>query len=227
MGKEIQNIGIGAATDILSAVDFGAAGFLAAIGNGVLSKLFVDRAENARKIALSEMALCKRSKFDMPDADQFVAIVYRYGRAALEGAATLNLQILAKIMRGQTVEGAIYASEFNEFAEVVSSLKTKEIVYLGTMIKLYKEGVLVQKGKDNEFYELDQSVTIQMYKSLVGTEHFPEARDFTACEYGLQRTSLIYPANQTTGGSIFAPTADLERLATLIEFDELLGDINA
>jgi hypothetical protein len=223
MNKKIQNIGIGAASDILSAVDFGATGFVASLGNAVISKLFKDRAEKARDIALREMARCDRLKFDIPEADEFVAIVYRYGRAALEGTAKLNLRIMAKIMRGQATEGSLYASEFNEFADIISSLKPKEVVYLGTMLKLYSEGVCVPKEDCDEMYDLEQSVAIQMQKQLNGSTHFPDHRDFSVCQAGLQRTSLIYPATHLINGfTIYAPARDLERLKELVEFSELV-----
>jgi hypothetical protein len=174
MSTEIQNIGIGITADILSAADFGATNFIANIGNNLLTNIFNERAERARKIALEEMRLCQRSTFDLTSADQFVAVVYRYERAALEGTSLLNLKILAKIMRGQATEGAIFASEFNEFSEVVASLKTKEVVYLGTLIRLHKEKVLLPKEDSEEYYSLNQSVGISLRKELVGTTHFPE-----------------------------------------------------
>jgi hypothetical protein len=228
MSKEIQNVGIGITADILSAADFGATNFIVNIGNNLLTKMFNDRAEQARKIALDEMSRCKRSDLEVTSADQFVAIVYRYQRAAIEGSSYLNLSILAKIMRGQTTEGSVYASEFSEFAEVVSSLKVKEIVYLGTLIRMYKDKVLVKKEGSDEYCQLDQSVSISMFNELVNTVHFPDKRDFISCEASLQRTALIYPSKQIVGGSdIFAPTAELERLARLVEFEEVLGDLNA
>jgi hypothetical protein len=228
MSNKIQNISIGITADILSAADFGATNFIASLGNNLLTKMFNERAENARKIALAEMKRCTRSKFDLTSADQFVAIVYRYERAALEGTSLLNLSILAKIMRGQATEGSVFASEFNEFAEVIASLKTKEVVYLGTLIRLFKEKTLVPKENSNEFYEIDQSVKILMSKELIGTIHFPERRDLISCETSLQRTAFIYPTEQIIGGgAIFSPTADLERLANLVEFDELFEESNA
>lgn len=222
MGNNMQSLGIGAASDILSAVDFGATNFVAAIANSTLSNLFKKRTEAARNIALKEMALCERSKFDIQDADEFVAIVYRYGRAALEGSARLNLRLMAKVMKGQAITGSIYASEFNEFADVISSLKAKEIVYLGSMVNLHKQGIQVKKEDSEELYDVSQSASITMRKTLVGTEHFQDYRDFSACESGLQRTSLIYPKMQLVGGgSIYAPTRDLERLSDLVDFMEL------
>ncbi|WP_155903012.1 hypothetical protein [Marinobacter gelidimuriae] len=228
MNNKIQSVGIGLTADILSAADFGATNLVASLGNSLLTNLFRERAEKAREIALNEMAKCERSEFDLASADQFVAIVYRYQRAALEGAAYLNLSILAKIMKGQTTEGSVYASEFGEFAEVVTSLKTKEIVYLGTLIRMHKEKKLVKKGSSDEYYELDQSVRITMIKVLVGTVHFSEIRDLISCESSLQRTALIYPSSVLVSGStIFSPTSELERLASLVEFEEVLGEINA
>jgi len=228
MNNKVQNLSVSVTADILSAADFGASNFVASLGSELLTKLFRDRAEKSRDIALNEMAKCKRSELDIASADQFVAIVYRYQRAALEGAAYLNLSILAKIMKGQTTEGSVYASEFSEFAEVVSSLKTKEVVYLGTLIRMHKEKKLVKKEDGDDYYGLNQSVGIAITKQLVGTVHFPEIRDLISCESSLQRTSLIYPSLTTMDGStIFSPTSELERLANLVEFEEVLGEINA
>ena len=171
------------------------------------------------------MKLCTRTTFDLPSADQFVAIVYRYERAALEGASLLNLKILAKIMRGQASEGSVFSSEFNEFAEVIATLKTKEIVYLGTLIRFHKEKTLVPIEIGNEFYGIDQSVGILMSKELIGTTHFPESRDLASCEASLQRTAFIYPSLRLMSGeTIFSPTSDLERLADLVEFEELFEE---
>jgi hypothetical protein len=226
----MSNVGIGITTDILTAADFGATNFIVNVGNHLLTKIFNERAEKARKIALAEMKRCERSEFDIESADQFVAIVYRYQRAALEGTALLNLSILAKIMRGQATEGSVFASEFNEFAEIIASLKTREIVYLGTLIRLHKEKTLVLKENSEEYYEINQSVGISIRKELVGTIHFPEIRDLISCEVSLQRTAFIYPSVNViakTGGTIFSPTSDLERLTELVEFEELFNEINA
>jgi hypothetical protein len=99
--KRTKTVGIGITADILSAADFGATNFIANIANNLLTKMFNDRAQQAREIALEEMRLRKRSSFDLSSADQFVTVVYRYERAALEGTSLLNLKIFAKIMRGQ------------------------------------------------------------------------------------------------------------------------------
>lgn len=227
MSNGIRNVGMGITADILSAADFGATNFIANVGNNLLTKMFNKRAEKAREIALAEMKRCERSEFDIESADQFVAIVYRYQRAALEGTALLNLKILAKIMRGQATEGSVFASEFNEFAEIISSLKTRDIVYLGTLIRLHKEKALVPKENSEEYFEIDQSVGILIRKELVGTTHFPENRDLISCETSLQRTAFVYPSVHIIGGTIFSPTSDLERLAALVEFEELFGEINA
>jgi hypothetical protein len=222
MSKALQNISVAAAMDMLTAADFGAAGFASSIGNELLSRLFRERDKRARKIALEEISKCKRSSLDLPEADQFVAIVYRYGRAALEGAAELNLRILAKIISGQMIEGSMYASEFDEFAGVVSNLKPTEIVYLGTILRLYKQGDRIKKKDSEELYSLEQSVAIQIREALLTTEHFAELRDIVSCEAGLLRTSLIYPSMQLIGSTVYAPTRDLERLSDLVKFEDLL-----
>ena len=77
--KQVAKIGL---VGVLSAMDFGATAVLAVGGDALLEELFKKRANRARKIAVDEMKSCVKSPLEIPDMDEFVAIVYRYGRAA-------------------------------------------------------------------------------------------------------------------------------------------------
>lgn len=80
------------------------------------------RWEKARDIGLSEMRRGNRLETDVIDADEYVAIVYRYLRAATEATATLNLRILAKVMHGQILCQTVNVSEFLAYSDTVSTL---------------------------------------------------------------------------------------------------------
>lgn len=105
----------------------------------------------------------------------------------------------------------------------------KEIVYLGTLIRLTRQELRLPKGDSGtEFYDIDQSVGIEMRKTLVPTSHFPDKRALSTCEAALQRTSLICPALQTfDGAQIYAPSRHLERLANLADLEKTLAEDDA
>jgi hypothetical protein len=71
---------------------------------------------------------------------------------------------MAKLMRGQIVTESVFASEFLEFADVISTLKLREIAYLSKLVQLY------QKGETIDDYDLDQSVAIQLNRDLPFTK---------------------------------------------------------
>lgn len=53
------------------------------------------RLERARDILIDELRRGERT-LSAPEADEIVAVLLRYGRAAQEGAARLNLRLMAK-----------------------------------------------------------------------------------------------------------------------------------
>lgn len=147
------------------------------------------RAVKARDIAISEMKKGSRDKLDVADPDEFVAILYRYMRAATEGQATINLRLMAQVMRGHAVNPSLFASDFLAYADLISSLRREEVVFLATMLKFTRAGGQIPKTDDSgELYDLEQSVEIELRRSLLGTEFFPNRESVSACELAIQRT---------------------------------------
>jgi hypothetical protein len=64
-------------------------------------------------------------------------VVVRYLRAAREGAARLNLRLLAKAIAGKLQSGRLVADEFLQYAEALASLSRDEIIVIGTMYKMW------------------------------------------------------------------------------------------
>ena len=71
-------------------------------------------------------------------SDDKVSVLYRYLQAAMNGAARINLRLLAKainsLANGEKLLNPIYANEFNRYAQVLESLSIEEIQILA---KLY------------------------------------------------------------------------------------------
>jgi len=219
-----------AAVDLLQALDFTPAGTLVATANLALKRLVKKRGERARKIVLEEMRRGARDPIEVANADEFVAMAFRYSRAASEGAARINLRLMAKVMRSQVVDPACFASDFLAYADLISSLRRDEIIYLGTMLKWTRAGLKLPKenqfvaGGKQLFYDVAQSVEIRLKKDLPRTPHFPDRASLDACALAVQRTGLLRQTDATADGfGIFEPSPLLLRLAELADFEAALA----
>lgn len=192
----------------------------------VINSLMQKRLEKARDLFVSELKKGHVDVLDVENPDEFVPIVIRYIRAASEGAAHINLRLMAKIMCGNAINPSLYASDFLAYADLISSLWREEVVFLATMVKLTRAGNKIQiSGDSGKYYDLDQSVEIELKRSLVGTVFFPDLESVNACELALQRTGFLrHVSSLSSGGDIYAPSPRLERLAALADFENVLKE---
>jgi uncharacterized protein with PIN domain len=92
---------------------FGAGGWLMGnvAGTGIaiaVQQVQRRRAERARDILLDEVRLGEKV-LNAPEMEEAAAVLLRYGRAAQEGAARLNLRLMAKVIAGMVYQQALYA----------------------------------------------------------------------------------------------------------------------
>lgn len=102
-----------------------------------IGRFFRRRAEQARDILFEELSLVNISEAQAASEDDAIAVIVRYLRAAREGAARLNLRLLAKAIAGRLQSGRLVADEFLQYAEALASLSRDEIVLIGTMYNLW------------------------------------------------------------------------------------------
>ncbi len=101
---------------------------------GAIRKLVEHRQQVALDILLEEMATGQINPADVPPKS-LAAPVYRYIRAAREGAARLNLRLLARLIAGQASKHDLIADEFLYHADIIASLRREEIVLIATMYR--------------------------------------------------------------------------------------------
>ncbi|MFT6307540.1 MAG: hypothetical protein ACJA0Z_002709, partial [Halioglobus sp.] len=92
MDNKIANSSTALISDALTLTGFPFANLLSSVAEGGLGGIFQSRMDAARDIAINEMKRCERTDYDIPEKDAFVSITFRYGRAAMEGTARLNLK---------------------------------------------------------------------------------------------------------------------------------------
>jgi hypothetical protein len=95
---------------------------------------FRRRAEQARDILFEELRRASLSEAQAASEDDAIAVIVRYLRAAREGAARLNLRLLAEAIAGKLRSGQLFADEFLQYAETLASLSRDEVVVIGTFI---------------------------------------------------------------------------------------------
>jgi hypothetical protein len=114
-----------------------ASGFtLASVGgvgaSNTLQRVFHKRAEDAQRILMEELRLGARTEFEIDD-EEAVAVVFRFFRAATEGAARLNLGLLGSCIANEARADRLRADLFLRWADVLASLSREEVHLLAAV----------------------------------------------------------------------------------------------
>lgn len=176
-----------------------------------LSKLLYERASSAAQILEDEIRKGRMRVSEIPESDA-AAMVFRYMRAAEEGAARRNLRLLAQIAVNLEPKEEFYGNEFLRWSAVIESLNRQELNILGVMHRL-------AKARD---YPADTSG--ELWNSVVEStcrEFNMEEVEVTAVCAALLRTGLLrtFSGLGLTGGQAFNPTPALKNLAELASIE--------
>lgn len=203
---------VGAAlSDLLGAAGMPGAGVAGAAGAEALHRLLAKRAETARETLIEELRKGVHTPASFSE-DEFAAVLFRYLRAAQEGAARQNLRLLARLISGMSAQGSLHASDFLRWADVLQSLTPQEIVFLW---RLYDGMTKVQQIDKAHHRNKHEAVCAMIEKSLVPSV-FRTSSVLWAHAMSLTRTGLVIPM-----GAYVAPTALLEDIVRLARIDDL------
>jgi len=178
-----------------------------------LSSLFRKRLEQAREILLEELRRGDKKLTDVGEVEEAAAIIYRYGRAAQEGAARLNLRLMAKVIAGQAQIGNLVADDFLYYADMLASLRREEIILIAT---LHRNQTLTEQGTLDELQTWTKSLE-ELVPLLFSSES-----EMLAVAQGAARTGFVTSGVTFDGMSAFVPSALLEKLQGLAPFDDAL-----
>ncbi|MGJ3258281.1 MAG: hypothetical protein ACFE0S_01640 [Rhodospirillales bacterium] len=203
--------------DVLTGGSSGGAATVGAGAETALRQLLRKRHESARDILLEELRDGTRTLDETGEVDEIVAILERYARAAREGAARLNLRLLAKVIAGQAHIGNLVASDFLYYSDLLASLRREEIVFLAV---LHRQRISIEKTDPTGISLLDlwQSVGTELIPSL-----FADDDSMRATATALTRTGLIMIKDATMDGlSYFTTTPIMDRLTSLLNIDDAI-----
>ncbi len=196
------------------------------VAGQALSLILRKRLQAAREIAFEEIRTGEKPPNYVIDADEVVAIVYKYLDCARQGTARHNLRLMARIVRGQVAHGDLQADEFLTFADILRSLRHEEVCTLATTYRVRKELVRSKQGSfwapDEERGALDRAIEGQ----LVGPRKVFRQRDeLNATRAALQRTGMIALAGTRGDGTVvYGETPLLERVGRLAMLENPLPE---
>jgi hypothetical protein len=155
-------------------------------------------------------------------------VIVRYLRAAREGAARLNLRLLAKVIAGQLQLGRLVADEFLQYAEALGSLSRDEVVVIGT---LYKQWPVHNRTADprtaaNLWEETVRELTSGgMSAELVITSAARAQR--SGLIYGLSAPTGVMHGTDFASNTVYRVSSQFHDLAETIDFEDARREASA
>jgi hypothetical protein len=178
-----------------------------------LKTLMQRRIDEAREIMIAEISRGD-IRFSEADAEESVAITYRYLRAAQEGTSRSNLRLLAQVLSGQARLGLIKADEFLYYSDILTPMRRDEILLTGSILRYWHAAI---EHEDDPVERMRTATTRSMAALIPGV--FEDHGEFRAVADGMRRTGFFNIQATAGGGDLLGPSPVLVRLARLVDFD--------
>lgn len=216
-------------TEAASAVGFGPANYVGAVAEAALGRFQQQRIEKARTVLQEEISRGSKRPMQAASEEEGAAIVYRYLRAAQEGAARLNLRLMAQAMVGTVSDAPMMADEFLYYAELLAPLRRDELILLGQMCRLADE-LIPESSTMPDVKQMAPSPAYHCYGRIAERlvpSVFENGLAFGAAAASLVRTGLIAPQYANAYGASRAPyyvvTPRLRELMRLMDIEAALA----
>lgn len=197
--------------DYFSATGGGPATLTGVLLVEALTRVIKWRRKSAVQIMCEEVETKDRALTEK-DIESVAAISYRYARAAQEGAAQLNLRLLAAAFAGQLSKDELSADEFLMLSDKLSSLSRGEITVLAGILRAQLFIRTYEPNSKRTAYARFEDRMKDWYKMSLS--------ELEACASALQRTGFVVGQMSVTphseGTMLYSGTYMLQRLERLI-----------
>ena len=203
-GKEMVPWGTAIVGDVLSALQVPGSGFFGKLGDKYLERKQTEAAE----ILIEEVSKgsAEPINFTDSDTDPLIEIIYRFSKAAADGAARENLRLLAQVIAGLKRNKALQPDKFRKWANVLEQLTRDELLVVGKAIATKRE------------LEVEPNISFwARLKEDLAASGYQEAEAGSLCA-SLTRTGLLLPSSGWDQ-LIYRPTPWLDELASLADVE--------
>lgn len=194
--------------DYVAAKGVAVGGVLSVAVGSAVQRLIRRRMETARDILIEEVRLGEKNLDDAAQVEEMVACMLRYGRAAEEGAARLNLRLMAAMLNGVVGATPMYASDFLQLSSILASLRREEVIVLSICLKWKADG-------HDEFISVDY-----LRDSSVSTLFRDEA-EIIGVMCSILRTGFV-ASLPGWDANIYQTTPLFDRLCALVDIEAVL-----
>ena len=178
--------------------------------------LIEGRRRKARDILMDELRQGQALIESGGDVDELAAIFLKYMRAAEEGAARLNLRLMAMAISGMGHKRSLTANRFLFYAAFLATLTREEVIAIAT---LYKNEKASQREKMLE-EEARGQARVRTREELVPAFFLTE-RHLNSTLQAATRTGLVVGASGW-GKLVYETTPLMEEVASLAPFRDAL-----
>lgn len=177
-----------------------------------LEALLERRRAAARRILCDALKAGEVSLARSLNEEEAAAIFYRFDRAAIEGAATLNLKLMARVIAGQAFIGNLIASEFLYYAEKIASLQRDEVILIAKMHA-------IKTNAPSRMTSVDKQAVLE--RALI-PQLFADAAALRATSMACMRTGLVMDYNTLDDMGNYTTSPLMDRLENLVPFADVL-----
>ena len=96
-----------------------------------VGEILAKRSERAFHILLDEVRRADIPTHSLDDIEPALAMMLRYQRAALEGAALHNRRLMAQVFSGVSQRRPLVAEDFQNWADALQGLRRSEVIAIG------------------------------------------------------------------------------------------------
>lgn len=198
---------------------------LSAVGvpSGILGEAFQAmqkrRLEAARAILLDELAEGQKTLLDAGGVDELVAILHRYARAAQEGAARLNMRLMARVVRGMAATPPLVADEFLAWADVLASLRREELILVATLARARRRAADQSGGQAPAAEACWKAAASELVPTL-----FADDMTMRAAACSVMRSGFLVIAGDLDSLGFWTVSPIFDRLEQLAEVEEVIRE---
>lgn len=175
-------------------------------------RLMVARTMKVRAAILEDVRNANIELSDLMSKDANIAMMIALVEALRQGAAIRNLRIIARILTYKAIRPDETTDDFLSWTEVVKSLTARELWFLITLWKSFKE------DPDEPGSDRDNSKTARAkaFSKLVGPGRLlKDAYEYETYGYSLLRTGFVTMISIIADFNLFRPTEKLDRLVEM------------
>lgn len=183
-----------------------------------LEAMMKHRQDAAREVLLTELRKGEKTLHQIGEVDELAAMLFRYSRAAQEGAARLNLRLMAKVIAGQAQAGALVADEFLAWADVLASLRREEVILLAEMTRAV-DAAEAAPGVAWSAATIHSTLCERLIPCVFANEG-----ELSAAALALSRTGFVLAETNYSGSPQHIPSPLLRRVQGLADFQDALRE---